>query len=177
MKSANLVCCMLLLSMSGCSTFDNLKAFTSAYQEPESATTSRLRVITDQVVRLVPDRSCIAWDAPGAGVVSSRNAGVANSTLLNDQRIGMPGGKQGGRASEVYVRPNKPITIVYNGARGTYQCATYAYFIPEANSDYEVVAHIPYMSCEIRISKLVKSAGAGEIVREPVLARRAKVCD
>lgn len=177
LKSAIFVFGMLLLAVSGCSTINNLKAFTSAYQEPESATTTRLRVVTDQVVRLVPDRSCVAWDAPGAGVVSSRNAGVANSKILNDQRIGMPGGEQVKDASEVYVRSNSPITVVYNGARSMYECAVYAYFVPEANSDYEVSAYLPYASCGIRIAKLVKGVGDGEVVREPVLAHQAKLCD
>ena len=76
----------------------------------------RLRVNTDQVVRLIPGRSCRDWSAPGAGVVNSRALALANNEDLNDKRIGMPPSDQPNNNSEVYVRPNEPLTIVYSGA-------------------------------------------------------------
>ena len=50
---------MLIIMLSGCSTMDNLKSFSAAYHEPPNSTSSRLRVITNQNVRLVPGSTCI----------------------------------------------------------------------------------------------------------------------
>lgn len=166
----------LLSMLSGCSTYDSLKAFTVAYQEPEHATSARLRVNTDQVVRLIPGRNCQDWSAPGAGVVNARAFALANNEDLNDKRIGMPPSDKPNNNSEVYVRPNEPLTIVYTGASGRLQCMASSYFIPEENSDYEVSAQFSVAGCYITVGKLAGRDDDGKIVHKPAGAREAKSC-
>ena len=166
----------LLAVLSGCSTYDSLKTFTVPYQEPEEATSARLRVNTDQVVRLIPGRNCRDWSAPGAGVVNSRALALANNEDLNDKRIGMPPSDQPNNNSEVYVRPNEPLTIVYSGASGRLQCVASSYFIPEDNSDYEVSALFSPAGCYIAVGKLAGRDVDGKIVHKPAGAREAKSC-
>ncbi|QXI46683.1 MULTISPECIES: hypothetical protein [Pseudomonas] len=163
-----------VLMLSGCSTVANLKSFTTAYQEPSAATSSRLRVITDQTVRLVPDSTCVDWSVPGAGIVNSRSLAVANNRKFNDRMLGVPGGDRVKNSSEVYIKPGSPIVLVYAGVPSSrrYQCFTSLYFIPEAGADYEAVTGL----CYIKIAKIVKDEGAGEIRRETVVNREAKIC-
>lgn len=166
----------MLSMLSGCSAYDNLKAFTVPYQEPEYATSARLRVNTDQIVRLIPGRDCLDWSAPGAGVVNSRAVALANNEDLNDKRIGMPLGDQPDNNSEVYVRPNEPLTIVYQGAGARTQCMASSYFIPEDNSDYEVSAQLSPVGCYISVGKFDGRGGDGKVIHEPAGAREAKLC-
>lgn len=65
-----------VLALSGCSTINNLKSFATPYHEPPSPMSSRLRVITNQTVRLVPGSTCIDWKLPGVGMVNSRTFAV-----------------------------------------------------------------------------------------------------
>ncbi|MBV4491604.1 hypothetical protein [Pseudomonas oryzicola] len=163
-----------ILMLSGCSTMANLKSFTTAYHEPSATTSSRLRVITDQTVRLVPNSTCVDWSLPGAGIVNSRSLAVANSRKFNDRILGVPDGDQVENSSEVYIQPGSPIVLVYAGEPSSrrYQCFTSLYFIPEAGADYEAITGL----CYIKIAKIVKDEGAGEIRRETVVNRKAEIC-
>lgn len=167
---------ILSLVLSGCSTYDNLKSYTVPYQEPEHPTSARIRVSTDQVVRLIPGSDCLDWRVPGAGVVNSRAIALANNREHNDKRIGMPPGDQLDNNSEVYVKPNEPITIVYNGAAHRTECSSRSYFLPQENSDYEISARYSRVGCYIAVSKLVGVGGDGKVILESAGARNANVC-
>jgi hypothetical protein len=167
--------CLALLALplfSGCSTLDSLKSFTTAYKEPQNPTTSRLRVITDQVVRLIPDTRCVNWDLPGAGMVNARSAAPLNDKTFNDKRLEIPGAEAGKNSAEVYVQSDKPLTVVYTGSARRYECFYSVYFVPEAGADYEATSAL----CTIAIHKIVKNAATGEVSREPVKNDQAKVC-
>ncbi|AZE89551.1 hypothetical protein C4J97_2852 [Pseudomonas orientalis] len=163
-----------VLILAGCSTMDNLKSFTTAYKEPPNPTSSRLRVITNQTVRLVPGSTCVDWALPGVGMVNSRTFAIANDRTFNDRMLGIPGGDGVKNSSEVYIEPGKPITLVYAGtpASGRYQCFTSVHFLPEDGADYESNSEL----CYITIEKITKNKGAGEIIRTTVGGREAKVC-
>ena len=160
--------------LSGCSTMNNLKSFTTPYHEPPSPTSSRLRVITNQTVRLVPGSTCIDWALPGAGMVNSRTFAVANDRTFNDRILGIPGRKGGQNSSEVYIEPGKPITLVYAGtpANGRYQCFTSVHFVPESGTDYESNSEL----CHITIEKITGNGESGEITHTTAGGREAKVC-
>lgn len=174
MKNSICLIFMLIIMLSGCSTMDNLKSFSAAYHEPPNSTSSRLRVITNQNVRLVPGSTCIDWSLPDVGMVNSRALAIANSRKLNDRVLGMPGGNGAKNSSEVYIQPGRPIVLVYSGmpSSGRYECFTSVYFFPEAGADYESNSGL----CYITIEKIIKSEGSGEITRETVAGREAKIC-
>lgn len=153
---------------------DALKSFTTAYTEPPNPTSSRLRVITNQTVRLVPGSTCIDWALPDVGMVNSRSFAVANDRTFNDRVLGMPGNNGIKNSSEVYIEPGKPITLVYAGtpANGRYQCFTSVYFLPEAGADYESNSGL----CYITIEKITKRKDSAEISRETVGGREARIC-
>lgn len=163
-----------VLALSGCSTINNLKSFTTPYHEPPSPTSSRLRVITNQTVRLVPGSTCIDWKLPGVGMVNSRTFAVANDRTFNDRMLGIPGSNGVQNSSEVYIEPGKPITLVYAGtsANGRDQCFTSVNFVPEAGADYE--SHS--MLCHITVEKIIRTGDSGEISRTTAGGREAKVC-
>lgn len=172
LKAFRFLALLSLPLFSGCSTLDSLKSFTTAYQEPQNPTTSRLRVITDQVVRLIPDTRCVNWDLPGAGTVNSRSSAPLNDKTFNDKRLGIAGGEDAKNSAEVYVQPNTPLTVVYSGTARRYQCFYSVYFVPQAGADYEATSEL----CTIAIHKIVKNGTTGEVSREPVKSDQAKVC-
>lgn len=151
---------------------DNLKSFTTAYNEPPSPTSSRLRVINNQTVRLVPGSTCIDWGLPGVGMVNSRSFAIANDRTFNDRRLGMPGGDGVKNSSKVYIEPGKPITLVYAGTNGRCECFTSVHFLPEVGADYESNSGM----CYVTIEKITKNEGSEEITRTTVDGRKAKIC-
>lgn len=172
MKAVKFLALLALPLFSGCSTMDALKSFTTAYHEPQNPTTSRLRVITDQMVRLVPGSTCINWDLPGTGMVNSRGTGPLNDQTHNDKRLGIAGGEGVKNSAEVYVQPDTPLTVVYSGADRRHQCLYSTYFVPEAGADYEATSEL----CTVAIYKIVKHGTTGEVSHEPVKSNQAKVC-
>lgn len=172
LKAAKFLILLALPIFSGCSTLDNLKSFTTAYHEPQPPTTSRLRVTTDQLVRAVPNSTCINWDLPDVGMINSRSSAPLNDRTHNDKALGIPGGEGLKNSAEVYIRPDQPLTLVYSGASSRYQCVIGIHFVPEAGADYESTSEF----CVIRVSKIVKNATTGQVTREPVTGDRAKVC-
>jgi hypothetical protein len=172
LKAVKFLALLALPLFGGCSTMGALKSFTTAYHEPQNPTTSRLRVITDQVVRLVPGSTCINWDLPGAGSVNSRSLAPLNDKTFNDKRLGIPGGEGVKNSAEVYVQPNTPLTVVYSGADGRHQCLYSTYFVPEAGADYEAASEY----CTIAIYKVVKNGATGEVSRGLIKSAPAKVC-
>lgn len=163
---------VLVLMLPGCSTLSALQSFTTAYQEPLTPSSSRLRVTTDQTVRLIPGSACIDWSLPGAGIVNSRSLAVANNRKFNDRVLGVPGGKEAKNSSEVYVQPGNPIVLVYEGASRRIRCTESVYFVPEPGADYESNSGLCYMA----IAKIIKSESSGDIRREAVKVGRAKIC-
>ncbi|MBK5411535.1 hypothetical protein JFU58_23750 [Pseudomonas sp. TH34] len=172
LKAFRFLALLSLPLFSGCSTLDSLKSFTTAYQEPQNPTTSRLRVITDQVVRLIPDTRCVNWDLPGAGAVNSRSSAPLNDQTHNDKRLGIAGGEGVKNSAEVYVQPDTPLTVVYSGTTRRYQCFYGVSFVPEAGADYEATSEM----CTVAIYKVVKNGATGEVSHEQVKSDRAKVC-
>ncbi len=163
---------VLVLMLSGCSTLSALQSFTTAYQEPSPPSSSRLRVTTDQTVRLIPGSACIDWSLPGAGIVNSRSSAVANNRKFNDRVLGVPSNKGAQNSSEVYIQPGSPIVLVYQGASRRFMCTESVYFVPEPGADYESNSGL----CYITIAKIIKSESSGDIRREPVKVGKAKIC-
>ncbi|HFL2886294.1 TPA: transposase [Pseudomonas aeruginosa] len=54
------------LALAGCGTAAMLKSFSSLYAEPSGGQVAQLRIYANGMVRAVPGKSCIDWNAPGA---------------------------------------------------------------------------------------------------------------
>lgn len=164
----------VFLFLTACSTLvPGFKSFTVPYIEPEGGTTTRVQVITDEIVKLMPDRSCIDWNAPGTGIVAARSFGPGNDKTLNDRKLGMPSNGDIKKVSEVYVKSGAPLVIIYNAGG----CEIAATFISEPNTDYQILSGINRGSCTMALSKIARDNSTGKVVYLPVKLEKAKRCD
>ncbi|MDX8399783.1 MAG: hypothetical protein R8K20_05995 [Gallionellaceae bacterium] len=157
----------------------DVKSFLVSYKEPETQTSSRLRTITDSTIRLFPDRKCEDLNAPGGGVVNSRVGGF-NDETHNDKEIGIPKASTIRNSSEVYLKPNTPIAIVYQvaGMSGTQQyiCGISAYFVPEENADYQVLTSHTEKKCFAFLTKVIATDSSSQVIYVPVKLNKSESC-
>jgi hypothetical protein len=133
--------------LSGCANLAAIHSFSTRYEPPASGERARIRVTTDGMVRAVPGRACVDWNAPGAGVMAVPQRGFANR---NDERLGMPSvpapvAKSDTAAvvsTELYIPAGVPVVLDFLGPSDTrggirYQCAVSLSFVATAGRDYQ----------------------------------------
>lgn len=173
----------VLMMLSACSTIDDLyfvpnKTYSVSYKEPETVKATRLRVITDGNVRLFPGRSCYDWNEPKAGMVASTVflSLIKIDKTYNDRKIGIPRKGELKESSEVYIKPQESLVVVYGGT--SEPCLVAGSFVPEDNSDYQILANNKWGSgrCEISLSKITVDQTSGAILDSSVKLNSAGEC-
>ncbi len=162
-----------------CGSLQDVRSFSTPYQQPDSGERARLRVISfDGMVRAVPSSSCVDWRLPGAGVMVATEKGFANR---NGESLGMPAGSRPAMASarnvtavsELYVPAGKPIVLHYlsqgtgfinpsTQGTGKYQCLVSKAFVPVAGEDYEAVFMQVEDRCRFGVTHLAKNGNVGQ---------------
>lgn len=126
---------LLTLVLAGCAA---LSMQFKLFSEPkENEPQARLRVLANGFVKAIPNKSCIDWDAPGAGTVFG---GIVGSSGFKGRSIGMdnPRGYRAERAAELYVAAGKPLVLAFStGQENMYVCQVAGTFVPEENKEYE----------------------------------------
>ena len=163
----------VLTCLVGCGNIQTVRSFMTAYGEPTEGERARIRVITNGMLRAVPNSACVDWRLPGAGVMVTPDKGFAQ---LNNHVLGLPPGRvtqdaireYGLAVSELYVAAGKPITFFYllNERRsdGTPECAMGRSFVPEAGVDYELVSDRAFGACVLEVRAIGKQGVPGESV-------------
>lgn len=166
-----------VVALAGCGNIAAVKSFSTKFESPVDGETANLRVITNGMVRGVPDSACINWYIPGAGVIAAQD-GFAHR---NDEDLRMPDSKWTAAASksnfyntEVRVPAGKPLTLHFIGygrvtAYAREQCFLSRSFTPEAGHNYELVMIQDGSTCRSRLvdfidateETAVKAEGAG----------------
>ena len=167
--------------LSGCTTLVDLankldpstKTFTVPYIEPDVQTNSRIRVISDTTVKILPNRSCVDWNAPGAGMVSAHSFALGNDKTHNDKVIGIPRAGEIKNSSEVYIKPNEPLVLVYGHKTS---CLIEASFIPEENTDYQILSDTSSGRCTMELSKVTVDKATNIIIYTPLKLNNAYPC-
>lgn len=154
---------LLLLLLASCGSIAENKANSSVYQQPTGNNLVRIRVISNGVIKAIPNSSCIDWRKPGAGVIISSKNGFHD---LRNQNLKMPKGvdlstlSSGVRAvgvvrSEIYAEASKPIVIKFDGADNNilHQCSKEITFSPENKTDYEAIFLQDGSTCTVELRK------------------------
>jgi hypothetical protein len=169
-RFAGIVITSCLFYMTGCSS---IKTQFSAAEEPSDGERARLRITANMLVKAVPNRNCIDWNAPGAGTVFG---GIVGSSGYRGRSLGMPGTPAKGDGSgEMYVRAEQPFTLVLQSTpESRYRCNISGFFVPKANQDYEAVLNqgrldLNHSVCTLRIINL-------NAPDQPVDFERAPIC-
>ncbi|GGP26045.1 hypothetical protein [Silvimonas amylolytica] len=133
------------LTLGACSNLSSPAYLTRAYSEPDAGPRARLRVVTNGVVRLIPDADCHDESKGVGGIVANDFTTFLTDSHLNNQKLGMPSGitEAHEMTSEVYVQAGKPINIDFMsqanaGGGNVWLCASDWTFVPEEGKDYEV---------------------------------------
>ncbi|MCE5978302.1 hypothetical protein [Pseudomonas sp. JR33AA] len=164
---------LLAAALAGCGNIAAVKSFNTPYGSPSGGDTARLRVIADGMVRAVPEKDCVDWYSPGAGVIAVPTKGFADR---NGETLGMPAGvsaQAGDAVSEVLVPAGKPFTLHFlDGGRSAgydtvQNCLGMFSFVPQKGADYELVVH-GYSACGGTLKRLDKA--------EDVARRKADYC-
>lgn len=166
-----------VMALAGCGNIAAVKSFSTKFESPPDGETANLRVITNGMVRGVPNSDCINWYIPGAGVIAAQD-GFAHR---NDEDLRMPDSKWTAAvsksnfyATEVRVPAGTPLTLDFigNGRVTAYareQCFLARSFTPEAGHNYELVMIQDGSTCRFRLvdfvnpteETAVKAEGAG----------------
>lgn len=179
--------------LAGCGNIQTVKSFSTPYKEPDGGERARIRVVSDGMVRAVPQSACVNWRLPSAGVMVASIKGFADQ---NNKSLGMPANTVAAAphdaptvVGEFYVPANKPLALAYlsNSGRITfgahYQCQVNKTFVPQAGKDYEArFIHTLQRSllsakesCVVEVTELAPE-GAEGVRPEPVELRNARLC-
>lgn len=155
----SLFCISLLAALTGCGALTDVRSFSTPYSTPAGGDTVRLRVISDGMVRGVPNSNCINFRLPGAGVMVAQRDGYANR---NGETLGMAPVERYSDAtvmSELQVPAGQPIAFHYIGNR----CYNMISFVPEAGMDYELDAAGRY-KCGVTLKRMLVGHTEGKSV-------------
>jgi hypothetical protein len=146
---------LIVALLAGCGNIANVRSFSTPYVPPTTGETAKIRVISNGMLRAVPNSTCIDWRLPGAGVMVVPQKGFAN---LNNQDLGMQQSaaskillaRAGVVSSELYVAAGKPIVLHFMGTGSTRisgsgasmttirnACNKGVSFVPEAGKEYD----------------------------------------
>ncbi len=162
-KLAGLSACVLALA--GCGTAAMLKSFSSLYAEPSGGQVAQLRIYANGMVRAVPGKSCIDWNAPGAGIMIAPRKGFSShngrdlglpKTLIVHKPVSSLGSLI---TTELRAAAGQPIAFSFDseGYRsGNYRrsCNVSFYFIPSAGANYQVLLADTAKECRVEVSEL-----------------------
>lgn len=141
--------------LAGCGNIANVRSFSTAYSEPVSGPMAKIRIISNGMVRAVPNSQCIDWRLPGAGVMVVNRAGFAKVTqqdlgMQKTERTRLSLQRPGVASSELAIQAGKPIvlhfmgmgTTTMRGSGSTFTTTRVACnkgysFVPEAGKEYE----------------------------------------
>lgn len=120
-----------------------MAALSRDYMEPTEGPTAKVRFSTNGELRLIPDRNCVDWSAPGSGVVVSDKTYLFGKPSHIGKKINMSGTAPAGMTSaEVLVAGDKPVTVDFYSyvsiGDWRYWCQASIAFIPKANEEYQV---------------------------------------
>ncbi len=160
-KNTLYACAGLVVLLSGCANMSEPVSLGRSYTEPQSGDTAALRVSTNGTVRLIPDRDCNDWAAPGSGVVVSTEHYVGLNPTLNGKTLGgVAGSAPAGMASaEVKAAVGKSLTVVFSNEIGDgdmrYICEPFSItFVPQAGQQYQVIGQ-QRGDCYISVQSLI----------------------
>ena len=150
----------------------------SNYAEPpEEVPHAVLRVISDGLVRLVPDATCADLSKPGAGFAVSSDRLYQGAYGSNGQLRGVVGhGPPGVAQGEFRVAADRPLTLhyTYTWVAGGYEyaCRIARTFTPQAQAHYEVMSlgQPKEKQCSLTAARLWPSAATLEL-------SKATLCD
>lgn len=161
---------LIVFTLTACGAIQSARSFSTQYQQPTDGERARVRVISDGMVRAVPNSDCVDWRLPGAGVMVTAKKGFAQ---VNNQKLDMPIGATAAdkptekelAVSELYVPAGKPIVLHYlsqyylSQSRHGYQCFLGRSFIPAAGASYEAAFLQEVSLCLIRVDRLLPEGG------------------
>jgi len=176
MRLLPVILAVLLLSLGGCGQVANVRSLSTGYVPPQGGETARIRLLTDGLVRAVPERDCLDWNVPGAGVMASAKPGFPDH---NGENLGIPGpifSWAGAVSSELVVPANKPIAFHYLGRlQYSRQCAKTMTFVPRPGVDYLVQATMS-ADCSFQLDEL-EAGGKQWAMVQPQPAGRVSMCN
>ena len=157
---------VLFALLGGCGSLST--QFKAASEPPETEARARLRVIANSLVKAIPGKNCIDWNAPGAGTVFG---GIFGSSGFRGRSINMPSPAADKRGfGEMYVAADQPITLVFlTTPESRYHCSVAGSFVPQKNRDYEAELMLTPSECFFKLREI------GEKV-EPVAISKAVSC-
>ncbi|MEE8876705.1 hypothetical protein [Pseudomonas helleri] len=176
MRLLPVILAVLLLSLGGCGQVANVRSLSTGYVPPQGGETARIRLLTDGLVRAVPERDCLDWNVPGAGVMASTKPGFPDH---NGENLGIPGpifSWAGAVSSELVVPANKPIAFHYLGRlQYSRQCAKTMTFVPRPGVDYMVQATMS-ADCSFQLDEL-EAGGKQWAMVQPQPAGKVSMCN
>lgn len=176
MRLLPVILAVLLLSLGGCGQVANVRSLSTGYVPPQGGETARIRLLTDGLVRAVPERDCLDWNVPGAGVMASAKPGFPDH---NGENLGIPGpifSWAGAVSSELVVPANKPIAFHYLGRlQYSRQCAKTMTFVPRPGVDYMVQATMS-ADCSFQLDEL-EAGGKQWAMVQPQPAGKVSMCN
>lgn len=153
-------CILITTLLGGCGNIAAVKSFSTKFESPASGETANLRVISNGMVRGVPNSDCIDWYLPGAGVIVVSKDGFAHR---NGESLGMPDSKwtttssiKDFYSSEVRIPAGKPFSLHFLGsgnvnAYARTQCVSSQAFVPKPGHNYEYVVIETGSVCSSRL--------------------------
>lgn len=168
LRPKSLICLTLIAALTGCGALTDVRSFSTPYASPTQGETVRVRVVSDGMVRGVPNSSCINFRLPGAGVMVAKRDGYADR---NGETLGMAPIERYSDAtvmSELLVPAGHPIAFHYIGDR----CYNMFSFVPEVGMDYELDAASRY-KCGVTLKRML----VGEIEGTLVPLEKSKLCN
>ena len=176
MRLLPVILAVLLLPLGGCGQVANVRSLSTGYVPPQGGETARIRLLTDGLVRAVPERDCLDWNVPGAGVMASAKTGFPDH---NGENLGIPGpifSWAGAVSSELVVPANKPIAFHYLGRlQYSRQCAKTMTFVPRPGVDYMVQATMS-ADCSFQLDEL-EAGGKQWAMVQPQPAGKVSMCN
>ncbi len=106
-------------------------------------------------------------------MVASHAIAFGHDKTHNDQIIGIPRTGEIKNSSEVYIKPNEPLVMIY-GHHTT--CLINASFTPEGNTDYQVLSNTSNGRCSMVLTKVIVNA-SNEIIYTPVKLDEVSLCN
>lgn len=174
---------MFCAALAGCGNIAAVRSFSTAYQAPADGERAKIRIVSNGMVRGVPDSSCVDWRKAGAGVMVVSQKGFANQ---NNQNLSMPPNKAGYKLikgqnialSELYIPASKPFTLSflstgYFSGTTKYSCQKSISFVPEAGKNYEAISMEYGRDCLLQVSE----ASSSPIEWTAVQGRDAGFCN
>lgn len=156
-------CFVAVMALAGCGNIAVVKSFSTKFESPAEGETANLRVITNGMVRGVPNSECINWYLPGAGVIAAGD-GFAHR---NNEDLGMPDSKWTAAVSksnfyntELRVPAGKPLSLHFISygrvtAYAREQCFVSRSFTPQSGHNYELVMIEDGSTCRSRLVDFV----------------------